>query len=56
MEVSRCARKCIMILIVYISTTIEQSSSGLFVKVKSQDAVHTLGSQYVYISETFKPD
>jgi len=24
-------------------------------QVKSQDAVHTLGSQYVYISEIFKP-
>jgi len=25
-------------------------------QVKSQDAVHTLGSQCVYISEIFKPD
>ena len=24
-------------------------------QVKSQDAVHTLGSQWVYISEIFKP-
>jgi len=26
-----------------------------FLQVKSQDAVHTLGSQCVYISEIFKP-
>jgi len=26
-----------------------------FFQVKSQDAVHTLGSQYVYISDIFKP-
>ena len=26
-----------------------------YLQVKSQDAVHTLGSQCVYISEIFKP-
>ena len=59
-----------MILVVYVNTSvfitqgnyigymfrlIEQSSSGLFFTVKSQDAVHTLGSQCVYISEILKP-
>ena len=35
-------------------STIEQSSSGPLFTVKSQDAVHTLGSQCVYISEILK--
>jgi len=28
---------------------------ALSLQVKSQDAVHTLGSQCVYVSEVFKP-
>ena len=70
MKASRSAWIRIVILIVYVSTTIFitqgnyvgymfrllnshlQTSS---LQVKSQDAVHTLGSQCVYISEIFKP-
>jgi len=59
-----------MILIVYVSTTVF-TTQGNYVgymfrllnshlqayslQVKSQDAVHTLGSLCVYISEIFKP-
>ena len=60
-----------MILIVYVSTTVfitQDSYIGYVfrllnshlqaysLQVKSQDAVHTLGSQCVYISEILKPD
>jgi len=61
----------ITILIKYVSTTvfITQGSyigymfrllsshlQAYSLQVKSQDAVHTLGSQCVYISEILKPD
>jgi len=60
-----------MILIVYVSTTVFITQGNyigymfrLFnnhlqvysLQVKSQDYVHTLGSQCVYISEILKPD
>ena len=61
----------IMILIVYVSTTVFITQGNYIgymfrllnshlqaysLQVKSQDAVHTLGSQCVYISEILKPD
>jgi len=60
-----------MILIVYVSTTVFITKGNYVgymfrplnshlqafpVQVKSQDDVHTLGSQCVYISEKIKPD
>jgi len=60
-----------MILIVYGSTTLfitqgnyvgymflllNSHLQAYSLQVKSQDAVHTLGSQCVYISEILKPD
>ena len=71
MEASQCAWICIMILIVYINTTVFITQGNYIgymfrllnshlqaysLQVKSQDAVHTLGSQCVYISEILKPD
>jgi len=59
-----------MILIVYVSTNVfitrgnyigymfrllNSHLQAYFLQVKSQDAVHTLGSQCVYISEILKP-
>ena len=59
-----------MILVVYFSTTLFITQSNYIgymfrllnshlqdysLQVKSQDAVHTLGSQCVYISEILKP-
>jgi hypothetical protein len=61
----------IMMLIVYVSTTVFITQGNYVgymfrllnsylqaysLQVKSQDAVHTLGSQCVYISEIVKPD
>ena len=60
-----------MILIVYVSRIVFITQGNYIgyvfrllishlqaysVQVKSQDAVHTLGSQCVYISEIFKPE
>jgi len=60
-----------MILIVYVSTTIFITQGNYIgymfrllnshlqaysLQVKSQDTVHTLGSQCIYNSEIFKPD
>ena len=60
-----------MIVTVYVSTTVfiaqgnyvgymfrllNSHLQAYSLQVKSQDAVHTLGSQCVYISETLKPD
>ena len=60
-----------MILIVYVSTTVVITQGNYIgymfrllnshlqaysLQVKSQDAVHTLGSQCVYISEILKTD
>jgi len=71
MEASRCALVRIVILIVYVSTTVFITQGNYMgyifrllnshlqaysLHVKSKDAVHTLGSQYVYISEILKPD
>ena len=61
----------IMILTVYVSTIVfitqgnyigymfqllNSHLQAYYLQVKSQDAVHTLGSQCVYISEILKPD
>ena len=61
----------IMILIVYVSTIVfitqgnyvgcifrllNSHLQAYYLQDKSQDAVHTLGSQCVYISEILKPD
>jgi len=71
MEASRCGWIHIIILIVYVSTTVFITQGNYIgymfrllnshlqaysLQVKSQDAVHTLGSQCVYISEVLKPD
>ena len=71
MEASRCVWIGITILIVYVSTTVfitqgnyvgymfrllNSHLQAYSLQVKSQDAVHTLGSQCVYISEILKPD
>jgi len=63
--------KIVMILIVYVSTFVfitqgnyvgymirllNSHLQGYSLQVKSQDAVHTLGSQCVYISGILKPD
>jgi len=60
-----------MILILYVSTTVFITQGNYIgymfrllnshlqtysLQVKSQDAVHTLGSQCVYIREIIKPD
>ena len=60
-----------MILIVYVSPTVFITQGNYIgymfrllnshlqaysLQVKSQDAVHTLGSQCVYISKTLKPE
>jgi len=60
-----------MILILYVSTAVfitqgnyigyifrllNSNLQAYSLQVKSQDAVHTLGSQCVYISEILKPD
>jgi len=65
MEASRCAWIRIMIVIMYISTTVFITQGNYIgyvfrlmnshfqansLQVKSQDAVHTSGSQCVYIS------
>jgi len=70
MEVTRCAWVRIMTLVVYVSTAVF-ITQGNYIRymfrllnshlqayslhVKSQDAVHILGSQCVYISEILKP-
>jgi len=71
MEASRCAWIRIVILIVYVSTAVFVTQGNYIgymfrllnghlqaysLQVKPQDAVHTLGSQCVCISETRKPD
>ena len=71
MEASRCVWIGITILIVYVSTTVfitqgnyvgymfrllNSHLQAYSLQVKSQDSVHTLGSQCVYISEILKPD
>ena len=70
MEASRCAGIHIVILIVYVSTTVfitqgnyigymfrllKSHLQAYSLQVKSQDVVHTLESQCVYISEILKP-
>jgi len=60
-----------MILILYVNTTVFITQGNYVgymfrllnshlqdysLQIKSQDAVHTLGSQCVYISEILKPD
>ena len=67
---SRCPWMRITISIVYVSTTVVITQGNYVgymfrllnchlqaysLQVKSQDAVHTLGSQCVYISEILKP-
>jgi len=39
----------------YMFRLLNSKLEAYSLQVKSQDAVHTLGSQYVYISEIFKP-
>ena len=39
----------------YMFRLINSHLQACYLEVKSQDAVHTLGSQCVYISEIFKP-
>ena len=71
MEASRCAWIRIVILLLYVSTTVFITQGNYVgymfrllishlqaysLQVKSQDAVHTLGSHCVYISEILKPD
>ena len=71
MEVSRCACIRIVILTVCVSTTVfitqgnyvgymfrllNSHLQAFSLQVKSQDAVHTLGSQRVYTSEVLKPN
>jgi len=67
MEASRYAWIRIVILIAYVSTTVfitQGNYIGYMFRLinsnlqaySSQDAVQTLGSQCVYISEIFKPD
>jgi len=71
MEASRCAWIRITILIVYVSTPVFITKGNYIgyifrllnshlqtysLQIKSQDAVHTLGSHCVYISEILKPD
>jgi len=71
MKVSRSAWIRIVILTVYFSTTVFITQGNYIgymfrllnshlqaysLQVKLQDAVHTLGSQCVYISEILKPD
>jgi len=61
----------IMILIVYVSTTVfitqgnyvgymfrllNSHLQAYYLQIKSQNAVHTLGSQCIYISELLKSD
>ena len=71
MEASRCAWIRVMVLIVYVNTTVFITQGNYIgymfrllnshlqaysLQVKSQNAVHTLGFQCVYISEILKPD
>jgi len=71
MKASRCAWICIMILTVYVSTTVVITQVNCIgyvfrllnvhlqahsLQVKSQNALHTWGSQCVYISKLLKPD
>jgi len=71
MEASRYDWIRTVILIVYVSTTVfitqgnyigymfrllKSHLQAYSLQVKSQDAVHTFGSQCVYISEILKPD
>ena len=71
MKASRYAWIRVMVLIVYASTTVFITQGNYIgymfrllnshlqaysLQVKSQDAVHTLGSQCVYISEILKTD
>jgi len=71
MKASPCARIRIMILLLYVGAVVfitQRDYIGYVLRLlnshlqayssqcKSQDAVHTLGSQCVHSSETFEPD